>query len=69
MRYTVAGCSRTRVGKGSSEKKENEKMIKNITKTLNDRSRKRDGKYIRKALKKHPKKEVKIKKKQIKCRV
>ena len=28
MRYTLAGCSRMRVGKGSSERKEIEKMIK-----------------------------------------
>ena len=28
MRYTLAGCSRMRVGEGSSEKKEIEKMIK-----------------------------------------
>ena len=66
MRYTLAGCSRMRVGEGSSEKKEIEKMIKIVLKTSKNRSRKRDVKNIKKSSKKHPKKEVKIKKKPIK---
>ena len=69
MRYTLAGCSRMRVGKGSSEKKEIEKMIKIVLKTSKNRSRKRDVKNIKKSSKKHPKKEVKMKKKPIKNRV
>ena len=32
MRYTLAGCSRMRVGEGSSENKEIEKMIKILKK-------------------------------------
>ena len=66
MRYTLAGCSRMRVGEGSSEKKEIEKMIKIVLKTSKNRSRKRDVKNIKKSSKKHPKKEVKMKKKPIK---
>ena len=66
MRYTLAGCSRMRVGKGSSEKKEIEKMIKIVLKTSKNRSRKRDVKNIKKSSKKHTKKEVKIKKKTVK---
>ena len=66
MRYTLAGCSRMRVGEGSSEKKEIEKMIKIVLKTSKNRSRKRDVKNIKKSSKKHPKKEVKMKKKTIK---
>ena len=66
MRYTLAGCSRMRVGEGSSEKKEIEKMIKIVLKTSKNRSRKRDVKNINKSSKKHPKKEVKMKKKPIK---
>ena len=65
MRYTLAGCSRMRVGEGSSEKKEIEKMIKIVLKTSINRSRKRDVKNIKKSSKKHPKKEVKMKKKPI----
>ena len=65
MRYTLAGCSRMRVGEGSSEKKEIEKMIKIVLKTSKNRSRKRDVKNIKKSSKKHPKKEVKMKKKPI----
>ena len=38
VRYTLAGCSRMRVGEGSSEKKEIEKMIKILKKTLENRS-------------------------------
>ena len=34
MRYTLAGCSRMRVGEGSSERKEIEKMIKNRFKNI-----------------------------------
>jgi hypothetical protein len=68
MRYTLAGCSRMRVGEGSSEKKEIEKMIKIVLKTSKNRSRKRDVKNIKKSSKKHPKKEVKMKKKTIKNR-
>ena len=34
MRYTLAGCSRMRVSKGSSERKEIEKMIKIVLKYL-----------------------------------
>ena len=37
MRYTLAGCSRMRVGEGSSERKEIEKMIKIVLKTLKNR--------------------------------
>ena len=37
MRYTLAGCSRMRVGKGSSERKEIEKMIKIVLKTSKNR--------------------------------
>ena len=37
MRYTLAGCSRMRVGEGSSEGKEIEKMIKIVLKTLKNR--------------------------------
>ena len=66
MRYTLAGCSRMRVGEGSSERKEIEKMIKIVLKTSKNRSRKRDVKNIKKSSKKHPKKEVKMKKKPIK---
>ena len=66
VRYTLAGCSRMRVGEGSSEKKEIEKMIKIVLKTSKNRSRKRDVKNIKKSSKKHPKKEVKMKKKPIK---
>ena len=66
VRYTLAGCSRMRVGEGSSEKKEIEKMIKIFRKTSKNRSRKRDGKNIKKTSKKHPKKDVKMKKKAIK---
>ena len=69
MRYTLAGCSRMRVGEGSSEKKEIEKIIKIVLKTSRNRSRKRDVKHIKKSSKKHPKKEVKMKKKTIKNRV
>ena len=69
MRYTLAGCSRMRVGEGSSEKKEIEKMIKIVLKTSKNRSRKRDVKNIKKSSKKHPKKEVKMKKNLIKNRV
>ena len=69
MRYTLAGCSIMRVGKGSSEKKEIEQMIKNVLKTSKNRSRKRDVQNIKKSSKKHPKKEVKMKKKTIKNRV
>ena len=69
MRYTLAGCSRMRVGEGSSEKKEIEKMIKIVLKTSKNRSRKRDVKNINKSSKKHPKKEVKMKKKTITNRV
>ena len=66
MRYTLAGCSRMRVGEGSSEKKEIEKMIKIVLKTSKNRFRKRDVKNIKNSSKKHPKKEVKMKKKPIK---
>ena len=66
VRNTLAGCSRMRVGEGSSEKKEIEKMIKIVLKTSKNRSRKRDVKNIKKSSKKHPKKEVKMKKKTIK---
>merc|ERR1712139_274500 len=66
VRYTLAGCSRMRVGEGSSEKKEIEKMIKIVLKTSKNMSRKRDVKNIKKSSKKHPKKEVKMKKKTIK---
>ena len=55
-----------RVGEGSSEKKEIEKMIKIVLKTSKNRSRKRDVKNMKKSSKKHPKKEVKMKKKPIK---
>ena len=50
VRYTLAGCSRMRVGEGSSEKKEIEKMIK----------------IFKKILKSHPKKEINNKEKPIK---
>ena len=63
MRYTLAGCSRMRVGEGSSEKKEIEKMIKIVLKTSENRYRKRDVKNMKKSFKKHPQKEVKMKKK------
>ena len=62
--YTLAGCSRMRVGKGSSERKEIEKMIKIVLKISKNRSRRRDVKNVRKSSKNHPKKEVKIEKKQ-----
>ena len=52
MRYTLAGCSRMRVGEGSSQKKEIENMIKIVLKTSKNRSRKRDVKNINKSLKK-----------------
>ena len=66
MRYTLAGCSRMRVGEGSFEKKEIEKMIKIVLKTSKNMSRKRYGNNIKKSSKKHPKKEVKMKKKTMK---
>ena len=40
-----------RVGEGSSEKKEVEKMIKILKKTSKNRSRKRDGKSFKKSSK------------------
>ena len=42
VRYTLAGCSRMRVGEGSSEKKEIEQIIKILKKTFKNRSRKKD---------------------------
>ena len=66
MRYTLAGCSRMRVGEGSSERKKIEKMIKIVLKTSKNRYWKRDVKNMKKSSKKHPKKEVKMKKKSIK---
>ena len=48
VRYTLAGCSRMRVGEGSSEKKEIEQMIKIFKKTSKNRSRKRDGRNMKK---------------------
>ena len=62
MRYTLAGCSRMRVGEGSSENKEIEKMIKILKKTSKNMSRKRDGQSMKKHKKKHPKKEIQMKK-------
>ena len=69
VRYTLAGCSRMRVGEGSSQKKEMEKIMKIVLKTSKNRSRKRDVKNIKTSSKKHPKKEVKMKNKIIKNRV
>ena len=55
VRNTLAGCSRMRVGEGLPKTKEIEKIRKTNKKTFKNRSRKSDGKCMKKPSKRDPK--------------